>query len=42
VQALDHYFPNRDALVTTAYADLAHAVQAAVDTAADDSACRAW
>ncbi|CDR18200.1 TetR/AcrR family transcriptional regulator [Streptomyces iranensis] len=42
VQALYHYFPNRDALVTAlvtkAYDDLADAVQAAVDTAADDSA----
>ena len=37
VQALYHYFPNRDALVTSliaqAYDDLADAVQAAVDTA---------
>ncbi|MEU6996031.1 TetR/AcrR family transcriptional regulator [Streptomyces sp. NPDC046465] len=42
VQALYHYFPNRDALltvlVTKAYDDLADAVQAAVDTAADDPA----
>lgn len=42
VQALYHYFPSRDALVTVlvtkAYDDLADAVQAAVDTAADDSA----
>ncbi|TDD93510.1 TetR/AcrR family transcriptional regulator [Actinomadura rubrisoli] len=40
VQALYHYFPNRDALVTAlitkAYDDLADAVQAAVDTPADD------
>ncbi len=39
VQALYHYFPNRDALVTAlitkAYDDLADAVQTAVDTAAD-------
>ncbi len=39
VQALYHYFPSRDALVTAlvtkAYDDLADAVQAAVDTAAD-------
>ncbi|MCF2434703.1 TetR/AcrR family transcriptional regulator [Streptomyces thinghirensis] len=39
VQALYHYFPNRDALVTAlitkAYGDLADA-QAAVDTAVDD------
>jgi AcrR family transcriptional regulator len=42
VQALYHYFPSRDALVTAlvtkAYDDLAHAVQVAVDTAVDDSA----
>lgn len=41
VQALYHYFPSRDALVTAlvtkAYDDLAEAVQAAVDTAADDA-----
>ncbi|MBB5935008.1 TetR/AcrR family transcriptional regulator [Streptomyces zagrosensis] len=41
VQALYHYFPNRDALVTAlvvkTYDDLADAVQAAVDAAADDS-----
>lgn len=40
VQALYHYFPSRDALVTTlvtkAYDDLADAVQAAVDTPSDD------
>ncbi|MEW1928771.1 TetR/AcrR family transcriptional regulator [Streptomyces sp. NPDC088360] len=40
VQALYHYFPSRDALVTAlvakAYDDLADAVRAAVDTAADD------
>ncbi|GAA3091380.1 TetR/AcrR family transcriptional regulator [Streptomyces rectiviolaceus] len=40
VQALYHYFPSRDALVTAlvtkAYDDLAHAVQAAVEAAADD------
>ncbi|MFE6594452.1 TetR/AcrR family transcriptional regulator [Streptomyces sp. NPDC057781] len=40
VQALYHYFPNRDALVTAlitkAYEDLAEALQAAVDTAVDD------
>ncbi|MFF1695599.1 TetR/AcrR family transcriptional regulator [Streptomyces sp. NPDC058257] len=40
VQALYHYFPSRDALVTAlvtkAYDDQAAAVQAAVDTAADD------
>lgn len=40
VQALYHYFPNRDALVTAlitkAYDDLADAVQAAVETAPDD------
>ncbi|MGW1779351.1 TetR/AcrR family transcriptional regulator [Streptomyces sp. NPDC002143] len=39
VQALYHYFPSRDALVTAiiakAYEDLADAVQAAVDSAAD-------
>lgn len=39
VQALYHYFPSRDALVTAlitkAYDDLAAAVQAAVDSAAD-------
>jgi AcrR family transcriptional regulator len=42
VQALYHYFPSRNALVTAlvtkAYDDLADAVQAAVDTAADDAA----
>ncbi|MFI2424798.1 TetR/AcrR family transcriptional regulator [Streptomyces sp. NPDC018955] len=42
VQALYHYFPNRDALVTVlitkAYDDLADAVRAAVDTAPDDPA----
>jgi AcrR family transcriptional regulator len=42
VQALYHYFPSRDALVTTlitkAYDDLADAVQAAVDAAGDGSA----
>lgn len=42
VQALYHYFPSRDALVTMlitkAYGDLADAVQAAVDAAAGDSA----
>jgi len=42
VQALYHYFPNRDALVTAlvtkAYDDLTDAVQAAVDTVPDDSA----
>lgn len=42
VQALYHYFPSREALVTVlitkAYGDLADAVQAAVDAAADDSA----
>ncbi|MGW4031365.1 TetR/AcrR family transcriptional regulator [Streptomyces sp. NPDC004838] len=42
VQALYHYFPSRDALVTVliakAYDDLADAVQAAVDTATEDSA----
>lgn len=42
VQALYHYFPNRDALVTVlvakAYDDLADAVTAAVDTAADEPA----
>ncbi|MFG2498639.1 TetR/AcrR family transcriptional regulator [Streptomyces sp. NPDC048441] len=41
VQALYHYFPSRDALVTAlvtkAYDDLTDAVQAAVDSAADDS-----
>jgi AcrR family transcriptional regulator len=41
VQALYHYFPSRDALVTAlvakAYDDLADAVQAAVDAVADDS-----
>lgn len=41
VQALYHYFPSRDALVTAlvtkAYDDLADAVQAAVDTAPDDA-----
>ncbi|MFE6160050.1 TetR/AcrR family transcriptional regulator [Streptomyces sp. NPDC056486] len=40
VQALYHYFPSRDALVTAlvtkAYDDQAAAVQAAVDTAADE------
>ncbi|WP_329613337.1 TetR/AcrR family transcriptional regulator [Streptomyces brevispora] len=40
VQALYHYFPSREALVTElitkAYGDLADAVQAAVDTAPDD------
>ncbi|MYW05929.1 TetR/AcrR family transcriptional regulator [Streptomyces sp. SID3343] len=40
VQALYHYFPSRDALVTVliakAYNDLTDAVQAAVDSAADD------
>ncbi|MFD4628719.1 TetR/AcrR family transcriptional regulator [Streptomyces sp. NPDC058284] len=40
VQALYHYFPNRDALVTAlvthAYSDVADAVQAAVDQAAPD------
>lgn len=40
VQALYHYFPSRDALVTAlvtkAYDDLADAVQAAVGTPADD------
>ncbi|MGW0945997.1 TetR/AcrR family transcriptional regulator [Streptomyces sp. NPDC002623] len=40
VQALYHYFPSRDTLVTAiiakAYEDLADAVQAAVDSAADD------
>ncbi|MFI0730741.1 TetR/AcrR family transcriptional regulator [Streptomyces sp. NPDC021225] len=42
VQGLYHYFPNRDALVTVlvtkAYEDLADAVSAAADTAADESA----
>ncbi|BCL33383.1 TetR family transcriptional regulator [Streptomyces aurantiacus] len=42
VQALYHYFPSRDDLVTAliakAYDDLTDAVQAAVDAAADDSA----
>ncbi|MFD3932304.1 TetR/AcrR family transcriptional regulator [Streptomyces sp. NPDC058614] len=42
VQALYHYFPSRDALltalVTKAYDDLADAVQAAVDAAPDDPA----
>ncbi|MFH8484811.1 TetR/AcrR family transcriptional regulator [Streptomyces longisporoflavus] len=42
VQALYHYFPSRDALITAlvtkAYDDLADAVQAAVDSAADDEA----
>lgn len=46
VQALYHYFPNRDALVTVlitkAYDDLADAVQACVDAAADDSALPRW
>ncbi|WP_283134713.1 TetR/AcrR family transcriptional regulator [Rhizohabitans arisaemae] len=41
VQALYHYFPSRDhlvtALVTKAYDDLADAVQAAVDSAPDDT-----
>ncbi|MFP3986233.1 TetR/AcrR family transcriptional regulator [Streptomyces sp. E11-3] len=41
VQALYHYFPSRDDLVTAliakAYDELADAVQAAVDAAADDS-----
>lgn len=40
VQALYHYFPNRDALVTVlvtkGYEDLADAVQAAVDSAPED------
>ncbi|MFD3581923.1 TetR/AcrR family transcriptional regulator [Streptomyces sp. NPDC058683] len=40
VQALYHYFPSRDALVTAiiakAYDDLADAVQTALDTAPDD------
>lgn len=40
VQALYHYFPSRDdlvtALITKAYDDLADAVQAAADTAQDD------
>ncbi|RDG35004.1 TetR/AcrR family transcriptional regulator [Streptomyces corynorhini] len=42
VQALYHYFPNRDALVTAliakGYDDLADAVKTAVDTAPDDPA----
>lgn len=42
VQALYHYFPSRDALVTAlvtkAYDDLADAVQEAVDNAADNAA----
>ncbi|AQU66042.1 TetR/AcrR family transcriptional regulator [Streptomyces niveus] len=42
VQALYHYFPSRDSLVTSlvakAYDDLADAVQAAVDTAGGDLA----
>ncbi|MFF3172301.1 TetR/AcrR family transcriptional regulator [Streptomyces sp. NPDC057900] len=42
VQALYHYFPSREALVTEliakAYGDLADAVQAAVDAAPDDAA----
>jgi len=42
VQGLYHYFPNRDALVTVlvtkAYRDLAEAVSAAADTAADEPA----
>ncbi|MEU1534661.1 TetR/AcrR family transcriptional regulator [Streptomyces fagopyri] len=42
VQALYHYFPSRDDLVTAliakAYEDLADAVQTAVDAATDDSA----
>ncbi|MFF0156096.1 TetR/AcrR family transcriptional regulator [Streptomyces sp. NPDC005263] len=42
VQGLYHYFPNRDALVTVlvakAYEDLADAVKAAVDAAADEPA----
>lgn len=41
VQALYHYFPSRDALltalITKAYDDLATAVQTAVETAPDDS-----
>ncbi|MGW7087348.1 TetR/AcrR family transcriptional regulator [Streptomyces sp. NPDC054871] len=41
VQALYHYFPSRDALVTAlvtkAYDALADAVQAAIDTGADDA-----
>ncbi|MDX6354513.1 MAG: hypothetical protein QOF98_1416 [Streptomyces sp.] len=45
VQALYHYFPSRDALVTAvvtkAYDDLADAVQTAVDTAPDHSPDRA-
>lgn len=44
VQALYHYFPNRDALVTVliakAYDDLADAVQTAVDTAGEATAPR--
>ncbi|MFF1374823.1 TetR/AcrR family transcriptional regulator [Streptomyces sp. NPDC058308] len=40
VQALYHYFPNRDALLTAlltkAYDDLADALEAAVDAAGDD------
>ncbi|MBK3562168.1 TetR/AcrR family transcriptional regulator [Streptomyces sp. MBT62] len=40
VQALYHYFPNRDALITVlvtkAYDDLADAVQTAAETPADD------
>ncbi|MFB6555241.1 TetR/AcrR family transcriptional regulator [Streptomyces sp. NPDC056405] len=40
VQALYHYFPNRDALVTAlitkSYEDLADALQAAVDSTVDD------
>ncbi|MER7052459.1 MULTISPECIES: TetR/AcrR family transcriptional regulator [unclassified Streptomyces] len=44
VQGLYHYFPNRDALVTAlvakAYDDLADAVTAAVDAAADEPAAR--
>ncbi|MFD7702765.1 TetR/AcrR family transcriptional regulator [Streptomyces caelestis] len=42
VQALYHYFPNRDALVTVlitrAYDDMADAVRTAVDTVPDDPA----
>ncbi|MFG2585899.1 hypothetical protein [Streptomyces malaysiensis] len=42
VQALYHYFPNRDALITAliakAYEPLADALQAAVDTAEDNPA----
>ena len=41
VQALYHYFPNRDALITVlvtkAYDDLADAVQAAVDAPSDEA-----